>query len=48
MPVAAATGVTAKSACGTGSILNCVSYSGPDTCTACGFGFNLVGNACPP
>ena len=46
MPVLAATGVIEKSACGDGSILNCVSYSGPGTCTSCGLGFILNINAC--
>lgn len=48
MPVLAATGVLVKSACGTGSITDCVSYSGPGTCTGCGLGFILNTNACVP
>ena len=46
MPVLADSGVIAKSSCGEGSINNCVSYSGPGTCTTCGLGFHLVVGAC--
>lgn len=43
MPVLADAGasILAKSACGPGSIVSCISYSGPGLCATCAFGFIL-------